>query len=78
LIENNVKVFSNGNTIIITANDNFKLMRAEVINRLGQIVFVKDLSKSNYSEIDLAVFRDFYLLRIFSENQSFTKKIIVE
>ena len=78
LIEDNVKVFNNGNVIIISAKDNFKLKRAEVFNKLGQVVFVKDLSKSNYNEINLALFRDIYLLRIYSENQSFTKKILVE
>ncbi len=78
LIQDNVEIISNGNLIIIKSKDSFKLKSAEVYNKLGQKVYVKDLSKSNYNEIDLGKVRDIYLVRILSDNQSFTKKVLVD
>ena len=77
LIQDKVEVLTNGNLIIIKSQDNYKLINAEIFNRLGQKIYEKDLSKSNYNELSLGLSNDIYLLRISSENQTFTKKIVI-
>lgn len=77
LIEDHVEVLNNDNHIIIKSDGNIKLKSAEVYNHLGQKLSVKDLSKSNYNEIKIEQSGNVFLVRIISDKQVFTKKVII-
>ncbi len=73
-IEDKVKVFFDGDKIIIRS-DNVKLEKAEIYNTNGQLIFSKDLSKNALNELKFNADPNYYIVRLYTGEQFINKKI---
>ncbi len=63
------------NRIIIRSDKNIKLIKAEFYSMLGQLVYSQDLNGTATSEISFNAGSDYYIAKIYTENQYISKKI---
>lgn len=69
-----IEIVVEGNNIIIRS-DAVKLERAEVYNLSGQLIYTKDLAKSAVNELNFNARSNYYIVKVYSDKQSISKKI---
>ncbi|MEN8121304.1 MAG: T9SS type A sorting domain-containing protein [Bacteroidota bacterium] len=61
--------------IIIRSDKNIKLEKAEIYSLLGQLVYSKGLNSSSSTELSFNASSDYYIVKVFTENQFISKKV---
>ncbi len=74
LSADDVEIVVKGNNIVIRSNA-VKLERAEVYNLSGQLIYSKDLAKSAVNELNFNARANYYIVKVYSDKQSISKKI---
>ncbi len=74
LSTDDIEIVVEGNNIVIRSNA-VKLERAEVYNLSGQLIYSKDLAKSAVNELNFNARANYYIVKVYSEKQSISKKI---
>ncbi|MCF6239720.1 MAG: T9SS type A sorting domain-containing protein [Bacteroidales bacterium] len=74
LLPDDVKITVEGNNIIIRS-DAVKLERAEIYNLSGQLIYSKDLSQNTVNELNFNARPNYYIVKVYSDKQTISKKI---
>lgn len=70
-----IDIIVDQNNIIIRSDKNIKLKKAEIYSLLGQLVYSKDLNGTSSSEISFNAGSNYYIVKVYTENQFISKKI---
>ena len=74
----NINIYNRSNTIIIDSDENLIDATLVIYNISGQIVFSKQYSKINHTEVSTDLSEGVFLLELVSNNGILTKKIAVK
>ncbi len=77
LTVDDIDIIIDNNNIIIRSDKNVKLKKVEFYSLLGQLIYSKDLNGTSVNEISFNASSDYYIAKIYTENQFVSKKIYI-
>ena len=75
LTVDDIDIIVDQNNIIIRSDKNIKLEKAEIYSLLGQLIYSKDLNGISSEEFSFNASSDYYIVKVYTENQFISKKI---
>ncbi|MCF6365032.1 MAG: T9SS type A sorting domain-containing protein [Bacteroidales bacterium] len=77
LTSENIQVYYDNGFIKINTPNNINLSHVEIYNSVGQLITIKDLSKTQLNEFSFNNAKGYYLLKLFTDKTSITKKVLL-